>query len=71
MGNSWAKVKHLSLVDTWVGFDDEGEGQPAVYERTKGLLIRALNTLCPALDTGEVRCMSGYVMWVGGRGMFT
>jgi len=60
IGSSWARVKHLSLVDAWIRFDD---GQPPVYERTKRLLIGALNALCPALKTGEVRCTSGYVMW--------
>jgi len=61
IGSSWARVKHLSLADAWIRFDDDG--QPPVYERTKRLLIGALNALCPALETGEVRCTSGYAMW--------
>ena len=60
MGSSWARVKHLFLVEVWIGFDDR---QPLVDERAKGLFIGALNALCPVLETGEVRCTSGYAMW--------
>jgi len=67
MGNSWARIKHLSLVDAWI------RPQPPDYEieGTKRLLIGALNALCPALETGEVRYTNGYVMWrVHGRVMW-
>jgi len=67
MGNPWARVKHLCLVYTGGEFD---EGHPLAHERTKVLLMWALNALCPALDTGEVRLRSRG-KWVGYQRMST
>jgi len=60
-----ARVKHLYLVYGG-GFY---EGQPPADERTKGLLMGALNALCPALETGEVRLCDWREMWVRSHGV--
>jgi hypothetical protein len=68
MGNSWAKIKKLSLEFLW----DEQEQEPPIDEKTKNLLIQACNSLCPGLDTGEVqytrRLPYWSARWGSGRG---